>query len=76
MAEHRQHAWVKHTVVPVSVISDPDSVDGFIALDMPDYTGGPWEVFGCNVCSVPLNHDTVDTSCAAAIEHGGNESNG
>lgn len=57
-----QHTWVKHTVTPISVISNPYSEEGFIALDMPD-TQAVSEVYGCTVCLIPLNHDTVNTLC-------------
>ena len=71
----RQHQWVKHTVVPVDVVSDPDNPTGFYAvideskLNQAELTA----VFGCAACSSPLLTDTVGTPCSGsdpAIDEG------
>ena len=58
------HAWVKHMVIPVKVISDP--VDGgiFAIVDPEDETAAEEEaVFGCEVCDTVLSPETSEMPC-------------
>lgn len=67
MTSH-QHQWVKHLVVPVDVISDPENPAGFFAvidetkLDQAELTAA----FGCAACSEPLLPETVNSECSGA----------
>lgn len=64
MATH-QHQWVKHIVVPIDVIADPTSDEGFYAVTDESRQAAAEEnaVFGCAACSEPLSNNTVQTSC-------------
>ena len=64
------HQWVKHTVTPVKVVSDP--IDGGIyAITDPEdqMTAEEEAVFGCENCDAVLSPETSEMPCPGREEN-------
>ena len=64
-----RHHWVKHLVIPVTVVSDPTD-DGIIAITTPEDEMAAEEgaVFGCDECDTVLSPETSEMPCPGREE--------
>ena len=58
----KQHIWVKHTITPVSVISDEGKPVVFVDPDQQTIAEDN-AAYGCDVCGVPMLKIHINTEC-------------
>lgn len=65
-----QHEWIKIEITPVHVIADPAGIDDPVVLVDPDDAIEAEEAtqYGCSLCDVVLDIDTVNTLCSGGEE--------
>lgn len=64
-----QHMWVKHTITPVSVLTDDDG-EAAIFVDPDQQTiSEDHAVYGCDVCGKPMAGN-LNTQCEGEVEDG------
>lgn len=61
----KQHAWVKHIIVPVEIVPSFEEGVEFIAFADPEVVAQAEDdaVFGCMDCDTPLSFETSQTGC-------------
>lgn len=57
------HRWVKHTITPVSTLTDDDG-QPVVFIDPDDQTiSEDHAVYGCDVCGQPMGKLNINTEC-------------